>query len=178
MRKYRANATAEQKEKIKTYDRQRKRKDHNVKASDYEASYYQILKNSKKIRDILGDKPLQFAAVLAHVYMKAIHSPTKSKIVREHFLRMVYSPTDSLCSTPPSSQFSSPSSNEINSQLRKLAVLRSKRKNGKAKKIAKDLMESVGSVAQIAELGHSTYSHIFRLIHTPKKRMKARMHTG
>ncbi|MCG8627024.1 MAG: hypothetical protein MJE68_34120, partial [Proteobacteria bacterium] len=66
----------------------------------------------------------------------------------------------------------SPTNHEINSQLRKLAVLWSKKKNGKTKKIAKDLMESVGSVAQIAELGNSTYSRVYRLIHTPKKRTK------
>ena len=66
MRKYRLNASPGKREKIKAYDCQRKRKDHNLgkKKLESKLSYYKFLKNSQKIHDILGSKPIAYAKVL------------------------------------------------------------------------------------------------------------------
>ena len=118
MRKYRSNVSPGKREKIKAYDRQRKRKHHlvNNENSGSKLSYYKMLKNSQKIWDILGSEPNQYSKVLSHVIAKGLKSPSKSKILKEE-LKKIKSPTKvSESVTPPNPNFSSRGNN---SELRR-----------------------------------------------------------
>ena len=175
MRKYRSNVSPGKREKIKAYDRQRKRKHHlvNNENSGSKLSYYKMLKNSQKIRDILGSEPNQYSKVLSHVIAKGLKSPSKSKILKEE-LKKIKSPTKvSESVTPPNPNFSSRGNNsEIAKKLCRLSALRSKKKHDKARKVAEDLLAQEGTVSLISKLGNVDYSAVYRLIHTPKKRVQ------
>ena len=170
MQKYRSKTTFDQKEKVRKYDRERKRckrnveMGHNENCENYETSYFKVLKNSKQIREILGKNSKHYSDVLMHVLRKAMKSPSKAVLFKTKCVELLKFPDSNISSPEPC--------DEINTKLRTLAVLRSKKKTKKAKELAKELTETVGNYTEIAKKSKSNYSRVYRLIRTPKKRIK------
>ena len=79
-----------------------------------------------------------------------------------------------MCYPIKSEFFSSRGDSEINKKLHHLSVLRSKKKHAKARKVVNDLFAREGTVSGISKSGNADVCLVYRLIHTPKKRIKTR----
>ena len=130
MQKYRSKTTFDQKEKVRTYDCERKRckrnveKGHHENHEHYETSYYKVLKNSNQIQDILGKNSKHYSDVLFHVMKKSMKSPSKANFLKTKYLELLKSPDSNVSSPEPC--------DEINTKLITLAVLCSQKKTKKA----------------------------------------------
>ena len=151
-------------EKVRQYDRECKRivtshkvtspksKKHYITQSTptkKPLSYYKVLSTSKKVQDLLGPSPKTHTTILKHLLNKAIKSPRKSHCMGEF--------------TSPPKNYVTPPKESVGKNLRKIAVLRSKKKFKKAKSVASSL-KSKFKVAEIAALTGEKIQAVYWLL--------------
>ena len=146
---------------MKEYDRARKRYRCLFPANNVElllssptTSYTSVQKKSKLVRDILGEDPIVHTDVLAHVFQKSMKSPRKLKLLAKKLSLL------------------SPEKSYVDSTLRKIAVLRTKKKFDEADKMIADLKSKHGSVSRIVAQSSEDDSVIYRLLSSPISRKK------
>lgn len=156
----RSNLSTPQKNKIRQYDRARKSRclfpdnDCGSSATSPSPSYSRVQKKSKLIRDILGSDPVLYTDVLAHVIQKSVKSPRKQKLLEER-LNFITSPKAG-----------------VDSELRKIAVLKTKKRYSQANEMISDLKKQHGSVSQIASQSVEGQKFVYRLLSSPNSRKK------
>ena len=79
-------------------------------------SYYKVLSTSKKVQDLLGPSPKTHTTILKHLLNKAIKSPRKSKCIGE------------FTSPSKANNYITPPKESVGKHLQKIAILRSKKK--------------------------------------------------
>ena len=148
-------------EKVKEYDRQRK-KQLTSRSSAHEPStpmkvkpppsYYRVLSRSKQVQGILGPSPNMHTSVLKHVLKKALKSPRKSSHMAEYHAESVKDYV-----TPPKDS-------SVAKQLRKIAILRSKKKYQEARNAAMSLRNRFKSVSEIVSKSGESRQAVYRLL--------------
>lgn len=118
-------------------------------------SYSKLLKKSKLVRDILGDDPNFHTDILCHVIRKCMRSPRKQLLMQEKLPCL-----------------NSDNKNAVDSKLRKIAVLKTKRKFSDAKQVAGDLLTEYGSCSQIVARSSEYRSNVYRLLSCSSGRNK------
>ena len=150
-------------EKVRNYDRTRKRENKKISSPIYSSpkgpSYYSILGWSKEIWSILGDSPKTLATILTHVVRHVMKSPRKSKYITVDTKPMNYHPT-------------TPKEDSVTKQLRKIAVLRSHRKHHKSEKIAESLRSRFKTIMDIADICGDDPKSVYCLLLTPRQRIQ------
>ena len=162
--------------KIKEYDRERKRKERELKSSRSETSsrsemstptkqtppsYYKILNRSKQIHAILGPSPSTHTSVLKHVLKKTMKSPRKSKDLRGMVSKLL------------NKRNVTPGKNgNVSKELRKIAVLKSKQRHDKAQDITEKLKAQYQTVTQIAREACDDKKSVYRILSPPKQQKK------
>ena len=68
---------------------------------------------------------------------------------------------------------STPASASVNKTLRKIAFLRSKKKNEQAKTLCDELKSNFNTVKQIATITKENVRLVYRLLYSPKKSVQA-----
>ena len=117
-KRWRFSVCEEVKNRVKKYDRERKRtRTAEESMSLKEPTYYSILNKSKEVRSILGESPKTHTSVLKHVLKHSNRSPRKARLLN-------YSPRASKFITPHKEHHKE--SRNIPSTLQKIAILRSK----------------------------------------------------
>ena len=154
--------------KLKEYDRERKRQITSRSSCTSDApstpkkqsappSYYRVLSTSKKVQNILRPSPNMHTTVLKHVLKKAMKSPRKSSCMPE------YSAVGMNFVTPPKDA-------SISKDLRKIAILRSKKKHDEARSVAMCLKSKYKSVSEIASKSGESRHAVYRLLSQSDKR--------
>ena len=162
--------------KVKDYDRERKRQktsrsswsltDSNAPSSPIKQkrppSYYRVLSTSKKVQDILGPSPNMHTMVLKHVLKKAMRSLRKSTCLPKYSAGM-------------SKDFvMTPKDPTIARQLRKIAILKSKKMHDKARSAAVCLRSKYKTISDIANKSGESCQVVYRLLsQTNKRRLKS-----
>ena len=147
-------------EKVKAYDRERKRKITSRLTSLPETptkqkpppSYYRVLSTSKKVQNILGPSPNMHTCVLKHVIKKAMKSPRKSSHMPEYSSGLAAN-----FITPPKDT-------SVAKNLRKIAILQSKKRFQEAQSAAMALKLKFKSVSQIALKSGELQQAVYRLL--------------
>ena len=166
--------------KIKEYDRERKRKarasintsEHSLCSSSSTPekksnppTYYKVLNKSKKVQEILGPSPITHTSVLKHVLKKVMRSPRKLECLKSSPFKKLH---NSSFVTPPKDA-------SVTKDLRKIAVLRSKRNEKATKKageIVANLKTRFKTISEIAREASDDKKAVYRLLSPPKKRIK------
>ena len=122
---------------------------------------YKIIKcKSEEIIGILGTDPEIYADVLNHVIMKTSKMPQVVELMEKRNCPLF---GQSTCTTPEQDEIR---------QFRKLSIMRSTHKHDKAKEVSQLLRENVNSVDEIANVTGENKQNVYRLLSTPKKRVK------
>ena len=121
-------------------------------------SYYRVLSTSKKVQNILGPSPNMHTTVLKHVLKKAMRSPRKSSCMPGY------------SSVLGKDYITPPKDRSISKELRKIAILRSKKKYEKAKTAAISLRHRFKSITEIADKSGECKQTVYRLLSTTDKR--------
>ena len=162
---WRSNLSDEEKNRVRKYDRERKRaREAESTMQSTAPSYYSVLNKSKKIRVILGHSPKMHMPVLNHVLKHSKRSPHKAKLLN-------YSPRASKFITPKRNCNETDVDRNIPSTLRKIAVLKSKRKHTEAKNLRVEL-KSQFTIKSLADQTGDNDKSLHRLLSSPKKRTK------
>ena len=165
MRKYRAQLSEEKKEIVKLYDRSRRRAERFEK-SKLSPSYNQIVYRSKQVLKILGTDSVQHCQVLGHVLKQSMNSPTK----RKDIIQKCQEISGCLKDDDANDEFKTPP-RDLNAALHKLAIYRSAQKNDKAREMVDIINSKTKSIAELACRSGNKYSHVYRLMKSPKKRV-------
>ena len=165
MRRYRAELSEEKKNIVKLYDRNRRRAER-VENFKHSPNYNQIVYRSKQVLKILGDDPVHHCHVLGHVLKQTLNSPSK----RIGILRKCEEISGCFKEDYIDDKFKTPQK-DLNSALRKLAIYRSARKLDKAREMVDIIKSRTKNIAAIASESGNKYSHVYRLMKSPKKRV-------
>ena len=155
----------EKKEIVKLYDRSRRRAKR-FKISKHSPSYNKIVYRSKQVLKILGTDSVQHCQVLGHVLKQSLNSPTK----RKGILQKCQEISGCFKEDYIDDKFKTPQK-DLNSALRKLAIYRSARKYDKAREMVDIIKSKTKSIAAVASESGNKYSHVYRLMKSPKKRV-------
>ena len=163
MKKYCAEMSAEKKEIVRLYDREHRRAEHYEKFQHSSPNYNKIVYRSKQVLKILGTDSVQHCEVLGHVLRKGVNSPSKRKgILRkcQEISGCSKENSDDEFKTPPK---------ELNCALRKLAIYCSAGKYDKAREMVDIIKSKTKNIATAAAESGNEYSHVYRLMNSPKK---------
>ena len=116
------------------------------------------MNRSKQIQEILGPSPSTHTSVLKHVLKKSMKSPRKL----QGLSGMVTKLHNETNVTPGKN-------GNLSKELRKIAVLRSKRRHDKAQDITEKLKEQYQTVTQIAREAGDDKKSLYRLLSPPKQ---------
>ena len=157
-------------EKVKEYDRQRKKQvtsrslAHEPSTPVKEKpppSYYRVLCTSKRVQGILGPSPNMHTSVLKHVLKKALKSLRKSTHMVEYH------------SGNCKDYIMPPKDPSVVKDLWKIAILRSKKKYQEAKTAAQCLRNRFKSVTEIVNKSGESRQAVYRLLsQTDNRRVK------
>ena len=133
----------------------------------------QILSTNKKkkimqIEEILGSDPLSHVEVLATIVKKAYKCPIKRKLLEDK--QIIIHEANTPTQNP---EVSMPGSASVSKTFRKIALLRSKKKNQQAKELCNELKSDFKTVKQIATVTKENVRFVYRLLSLPKKRVQA-----
>lgn len=103
----------------------------------------------------MGSDPVSYTDVLVHVFQKSMKSPRKSKLLRQNL------------------DFVTPHQTNVDSTLRKIAVLKTKKKYADAEKLSTKLKAEFGSVSQVVANCSEDHASVYRLLSSPYCRKKA-----
>ena len=102
----------------------------------------------------------------SHILKKAYKSPIKMTLLQQK--QIVINEVNS-----PNPEAFNPASASVNKTFRKIALLRSKKKNGQAKTLCDELKSNFNTVKQIATITKENVRSVYRLLSSPKKRVQA-----
>ena len=126
-------------------------------------SYYKILSKSKQVNKILGASPQTHTSVLKHILKKTMKSPRKLSLI---------SPMTKIITPPNVKKISTPDTS-VSKELRRIAILRSKKKKDEAEAKAKILKSRFSTIKRIAYEASEDKHCVYRLLTTsPEKKKK------
>ena len=164
-KRWRAQSSDEVKERVKQYDRCRKRVQRSIQTPSRgsDPTYYSVLKASKNVRGILSDSPRMHVAVLNHVMKHTKKSPRKVQLLH-------HSAHTSKFATPDQKiKMGRLQSGKLPSTVRKIAVLKSKKKHIKAMQLISELRSDY-TVQEISRNTGHDVKYLYRLFSPQKKR--------
>ena len=165
MRKYHANLSDDKKDIVKLYDRNHRHIECDEK-SKCSPNYNQVVYRLKQVFKILGNDSVHHCQVLGHVLKQSLNSPMK----RKGILRKCQEIRGCFKEDYVDDKFKRPQ-NDLNSALRKLAIYRSARKYDKAREMVDIINSKTKSIVEVASRSGNKYSHVYRLMKSPKKRI-------
>ena len=163
MRKYHANLSEEKKDIVKLYDRNRRRVKRDEKSKC--PNYNQVVYRSKQVLKILGNDSVHHCQVLGHVLKQSLNSPMK----RKGILRKCEEISGCFKEDYFDDKFKMPQKDLKG--LCKLAIYCSARKYDKAREMVDIINSKMKSIAEVASRSGNKYSHVYRLMKSPKKRI-------
>ena len=167
------NAICKINQKHKASEREQKcsekgmKKCYEVMKSDenHPLSTYKKKKMVMQIQEILGSDTESHVEVLSTILKKAHKCPIKRKLLQQKqiLIHEVNIPTPEACT---------PVSASVNKTFRKIALLRSKKKNEQAKTLCEELKSNFNTIKQIATITKENVRFVYRLLSSPRKGSK------
>ena len=165
MRRYRASLLEEKKDIVKLYDRTHRCAER-LENSKLSPNYNRIVYHSKQVLKILGTDLVHHCQVLGYVLKKSLNSPTK----RKGILRKCQEISGCFKEDYVDDKFETPQK-ALNASLHKLAIYRSACKYDKAREMVDIIKSKTKNIAALVSESGNKYSHIYRLMKSPKKRV-------
>ena len=117
----------------------------------------------EQIEDILGSNAELHVEILSTVVRKAYRCPIKRKFLHQRniLVQDCKHPKEGICT---------PSAKSVSKTFRKIALLRSQKKNQDAQRLSDHLKSECSSVKELAAITNENERTIYRLLSPPKKR--------